>query len=66
MGKPISVFPKKRIAVLGGGCAGLAAALRLIKKDYEVFIFEQNSQLGGICGGRSGYFLWFTYRNQEL
>lgn len=51
MGKPVAVFPKKRIAILGGGCAGLAAALRLIKKDYEVFIFEQNSQLGGICGG---------------
>jgi len=51
MGKPALVFPKKRIAILGGGCAGLAAALRLIKKDYEVFIFEQNSQLGGICGG---------------
>ena len=51
MGKPDSVSPKKRIAILGGGCAGLAAALRLIKKDYEVFIFEQNSQLGGICGG---------------
>ena len=51
MDKPTPVFLKKRIAVLGGGCAGLSAALQLIKKGYEVFIFEQDSQIGGICGG---------------
>lgn len=51
MDKLPSIVPKKRIAVLGGGCAGLAAALQLVKKGYEVFVFEQASQIGGICGG---------------
>lgn len=37
-----------QIAVLGAGCAGLAAAMRLSKKGYRVFIFEQNANVGGL------------------
>ena len=36
-----------RVAILGGGLAGLAAALRLGEAGYEVELFERRSVLGG-------------------
>ncbi|MBS1912526.1 MAG: phytoene desaturase [Bacteroidetes bacterium] len=36
-----------RIAVIGGGGAGLAAALRLRCAGHEVLLFEKNATLGG-------------------
>ncbi len=36
-----------KAAVVGGGLAGLAAAVRLAAEGYEVSIFEKNSHLGG-------------------
>ncbi|MFH1478580.1 MAG: FAD-dependent oxidoreductase [Candidatus Omnitrophota bacterium] len=45
------VSSKKKIAVIGGGCAGLAAALHMIEKGYDVSIFEKEPDAGGICGG---------------
>jgi len=36
-----------RVAVIGGGAAGLAAADELIKLGHEVSLFEQGEQLGG-------------------
>ena len=36
-----------RVAVLGGGLAGLAAVLRLGEAGYEVELFERRSVLGG-------------------
>ena len=41
----------KRVAVLGGGCTGLAAAWRLAKKGYEVHVIEKLSRVGGLSGG---------------
>ena len=42
---------KKHIAVLGAGCAGMAAALRLAKKGHKVSVLEQNKNVGGLNGG---------------
>jgi len=35
------------VAVIGGGCAGLSAAVTLIEQGIQVTIFEASSQLGG-------------------
>jgi diapolycopene oxygenase len=37
----------KRVAVIGGGLGGLAAALRLRKRGFEVSVFEAGPTLGG-------------------
>jgi phytoene desaturase len=37
----------KRVAVVGGGIAGLAVAIRLRTKGYDVTLFEANGHLGG-------------------
>jgi len=44
-------LPKKydeKVAVIGSGPAGLAAAFELIKKGYSVTVFEKDSELGGM------------------
>ena len=38
---------KKKVAVIGAGISGLACALRLCMKKYEVEIFEASGQIGG-------------------
>jgi NADPH-dependent glutamate synthase beta subunit-like oxidoreductase len=38
---------KKKIAVIGAGISGLACALRLCMKKYEVEIFEAAGRIGG-------------------
>ena len=38
----------KRVAVIGSGPAGLAAANRLNKKGYEVTVFEKDEYAGGL------------------
>ncbi len=37
----------KKIGIIGGGIAGLAAATVLAKDGYEVTIFEKNNNIGG-------------------
>lgn len=37
----------KKVAVIGAGVAGLASAIRLQAKGYEVTIYEKNSRVGG-------------------
>jgi len=37
----------RKIAIIGGGISGLACALRLAQKKYEVTIFEKTDRLGG-------------------
>jgi uncharacterized protein with NAD-binding domain and iron-sulfur cluster len=39
--------PRPRIAIVGGGCAGLAAAWQLSKSMCEVHVYERNGYLGG-------------------
>ncbi len=35
------------IAVIGGGVAGITAALDLADAGYKVYLIEKNAQLGG-------------------
>ncbi|MEJ7632672.1 MAG: phytoene desaturase family protein [Rubrobacteraceae bacterium] len=40
----------KRVAVVGAGMGGLAAAIRLSAQGFEVEVFEKNGQAGGRMG----------------
>jgi len=40
-----------KIAIIGGGITGLTASYRLSQKNHQVFIFEKDSQLGGLASG---------------
>mmetsp|Transcript_2918 Transcript_2918/g.4607 ORF Transcript_2918/g.4607 Transcript_2918/m.4607 type:complete len:1035 (+) Transcript_2918:148-3252(+) len=44
-----SAEQKKRIAIIGGGCSGLACAWHLLENnsDYDVHLYEQSFKLGG-------------------
>jgi hydroxysqualene dehydroxylase len=50
-GVPVSVTstttPRQRAAVIGGGWAGLAAAVRLVETGHAVTLFDMAPQLGG-------------------
>ena len=39
--------PKDPIAIVGGGIAGLTAALRLAERGFSVTIFEKGPLMGG-------------------
>ncbi|MDP2313119.1 MAG: FAD-dependent oxidoreductase [Pseudomonadota bacterium] len=41
----------KRVVVVGGGLAGLTAAITLAERGFSVTLFEQASHLGGKVGG---------------
>jgi glutamate synthase (NADPH/NADH) small chain len=43
-----SLKTKGKIAIIGSGPAGITIATTLAKRDYDVTIFEQNDQVGGI------------------
>ncbi len=43
----LAARPKKRVAVIGAGIGGLAAAIRLASLGFEVEVFEKNARLGG-------------------
>ncbi|GAB7349155.1 hypothetical protein MBLNU459_g8094t1 [Dothideomycetes sp. NU459] len=38
---------RKRVAIIGSGCAGLGAAWALQSTEHEVHVFEKSSRLGG-------------------
>ncbi len=38
---------KPRVAIIGGGCAGLSAAVHLAEQGWAVTVFEASSELGG-------------------
>lgn len=37
----------KRVAIIGAGISGLACALRLVTKKYQVTVFEKSGRIGG-------------------
>lgn len=45
--KPTEVSGKK-VAVIGGGPAGLSAAYQLARKGHEVTVFDERAELGGM------------------
>jgi isorenieratene synthase len=48
--KPKSVQSIKKIAVVGGGLAGIGAASLLGERGFHVTLFERNHYLGGKVG----------------
>ena len=45
--EPPKAKNKKRIAVVGGGCAGLNFAITAARRGHKVKVFEKSGQLGG-------------------
>jgi phytoene desaturase len=45
-----SARPKKRVAIVGAGMGGLAAAIRLAAMGFEIEVFEKNARVGGRVG----------------
>jgi hypothetical protein len=43
-----------RVAVAGGGLAGMSAAFRLAERGYDVTLYERKPMLGGDLGSRPG------------
>jgi protoporphyrinogen oxidase len=41
----------KKVAVIGAGFTGLASAVELVNKGFQVSIFEASDQAGGLAGG---------------
>lgn len=57
----------KKVAIIGGGIAGMTAGILLQKAGFQTEIFEKNAVAGGQCSGwkRDGYFIdncihWLT------
>lgn len=48
---PKKLHGKKRILVVGGGLAGLSAAIELAERGFDVDLFEAGSHCGGRVGG---------------
>jgi glutamate synthase (NADPH/NADH) small chain len=46
--QPAAVKTGKKVAVVGGGPAGLATAQQLARAGHEVTVFEKNSRVGGL------------------
>ena len=61
----------KKVVVVGGGIAGLAAGIYALKAGYQAEIYEKNAVPGGECMGwnRKGYHIdncihWLTGTKQ--
>ncbi len=48
--KPMAIPVKtgKRVAIVGSGPAGLAAAQQLVRNGHEVHVYEKNDRIGGL------------------
>ncbi|MCC6645934.1 MAG: glutamate synthase subunit beta [Polyangiaceae bacterium] len=46
--RPAALRKQARVAVVGSGPAGLAAAQQLARKGYEVTVFERSDRIGGL------------------
>ncbi|MCD6385574.1 NAD(P)-dependent oxidoreductase, partial [Candidatus Sumerlaeota bacterium] len=47
--KPTNQKPKKRVAIIGAGPAGLSCAYELARYGYTVHIYEANARAGGLA-----------------
>jgi protoporphyrinogen oxidase len=56
----------KRILILGAGLAGLSAAWHLKQKGLESIVFEQESDVGGLCRSRQINGFGFDYDGHLL
>lgn len=47
MSKLVNRVPRKKVAIVGSGCAGIAALWALNRSPHDVYIFEAAERLGG-------------------
>ncbi|KAL2074936.1 hypothetical protein VTL71DRAFT_8716 [Oculimacula yallundae] len=47
MSKPFDLSPRKKIAVVGSGCSGIAALWALKATGHDLYLYEANNRLGG-------------------
>ena len=47
---PRQLRTKKRVGIIGGGLAGLSAAVYLAERNFQIDIYEKNEYLGGKLG----------------
>ncbi|KAK5661430.1 hypothetical protein OQA88_11330 [Cercophora sp. LCS_1] len=47
MSRPVNRFPRKKVAVVGSGCAGIAALWALNRSPHDVYLYEAADRLGG-------------------
>jgi len=70
--KAAATHPRKKIAVVGAGPAGLNAALSALKTGHEVTLFERSSEVGGQfllaanVPGKSDYALSIQHWESEI
>lgn len=57
---------KKKIAIIGAGISGLACALRLCMKKYEVEVFEASDRLGGHLWSLMSPEIFLTEINEQF
>lgn len=53
--------PKKKIAVLGAGIAGLSAAYYLKKNGFDVRVFEKEAYIGGLARSFEWHGFWCDF-----
>ncbi len=49
--RPLALHAPRRVAVIGGGLAGIGAAAKLAERGFSVALFEKEDYLGGKLGG---------------
>lgn len=42
-----SQFPRKKVAIIGSGCAGIGALWALNRTHHDVYLYEAADRLGG-------------------
>lgn len=47
MTQPVNPHPRKKVAVVGSGCAGIAALWTLNRTHHDVYMYEAGDRLGG-------------------
>jgi predicted NAD/FAD-binding protein len=40
-------YPRKKVAIVGSGCAGIAALWALNRSPHDVYLYEASDRLGG-------------------
>ena len=47
MTPPVNPFPRKKVAIVGTGCTGIAALWALNRTHHDVYLYEAADRLGG-------------------
>ena len=43
----VNPVPRKKVAIVGSGCSGIAALWALNRSHHDVYLYEAESRLGG-------------------